>query len=645
MAGLQPKKILVANRGEIAIRILTAATELGFDTVAVFSDPQDTSHCDAARTSIKLRTPASFLDPKQIIDAAKSVNADAIHPGYGFLSESADFADQCKAQGILFVGPSPDCIRAVGDKISARQVAIEANVPVIPGTEHSVSSSGEVYDFAERVGYPIMLKARDGGGGRGIRMCLGREDVEDALKRCINESPSKQVFSEKAIRGAKHIEVQIIGDRDGNAIHLFERDCSAQRRYQKIIEVAPSSLSRELADAIRAAAIRICRHIKYDSVGTVEFLVHPDSNKFYFLEVNPRIQVEHTISEQITHVDIVQTQIKVAFGESLVNLGLHQEAIQSSRLVAIQARVVAENPMQDNMLSVGKITNLRFPAGHGIRVDTWIKPGCTVIPTFDSLLAKIIVTGQSFNDAISKLDNALKHTVITGVDTNIDFLRALLSDTEFSDNSMRNINVKSLEDKMDSHLKVTDVLSKERKLRLTEEVFVSITPALGTSSLQFKPGDSFNIETSDPNNKEASVNIHTFQIDSISINDFPNEFSAHVQTASSDTSAFPSNPFAMSITRKSDVGSNGSQLRRKAIGRTITDIGCPVTGMLVEISVEQGDIVKEGQELFVVNAMKMETVIKSPINGRVKHIYGKPSELVEGGDLIIELSEAKDSKL
>ncbi|KAL0085230.1 carbamoyl-phosphate synthase L chain, ATP binding domain-containing protein [Phycomyces blakesleeanus] len=648
MAGYQAKKILVANRGEIAIRILTAATELGFETVAVFSDPQDTSHCDAAHISIRIRSAASFLDPKEIIEAAKSVNAYAIHPGYGFLSESAEFANQCQSQGILFIGPSPGCIKAVGDKISARQVAIAAHVPVIPGTEHSLSTPAEVYTFAERVGYPVMLKARDGGGGRGIRMCLGREDVEDALKRCINESPSKQVFSEKAIQGAKHIEVQVMGDRHGNVIHLFERDCSAQRRYQKVLEVAPCpSLNKDLAKEIHAAAIRICRHIKYDSVGTVEFLVHPDSNSFYFLEVNPRIQVEHTISEQITHVDIVQTQIKIALGQSLVQMGLNQDTIQPSRLVAIQARVVAENPMHNNMLSVGKITDLRFPTGHGIRVDTWVKSGATVIPTFDSLLAKVIVTGQSFDDALSKLDNALKNTVITGVNTNIDFLRALLSDADFFENSMSNVNIKSLENKMDVHLKITAVLSEERRLRLiNEKTSTKVTAApTSASSLQFKPGDAFNIETSDPNNKDTTSNIHTFQIDSISVNNFPDEFSAHVQSASSEAPGFPSNPFAMTITRKSAITSAGTKLRRKAVARTLTDVGCPVTGMLVEISVEEGDVVKEGQELFVVNAMKMETVIKSPIYGRVKHIYGKPSELVEGGDLVIELSEVKNSKL
>lgn len=299
------------------------------------------------------------------------------------MSESTELAEQCKQANILFVGPSPSCIAAVGDKVSARQVAQAAGVPVIPGSEQSVTRVEEVFTFAEQHGYPIMLKARDGGGGRGIRMVHSREQVDDALQRCVNESPTKQVFVEKAVTGAKHIEVQILGDKHGNLIHLLERDCSAQRRYQKIIEVAPCpSLNVELRQAIHAAAVRLGKHIHYDSTGTVEFLVQPQQNKFYFLEVNPRIQVEHTITEQITQVDLVQSQIRVAMGERLdTDLLLTQVSIPLiPRQVAIQARVVAENPAKDNMLSVGKITAVQFPQGQGIRIDTWIKPGCVVLP-------------------------------------------------------------------------------------------------------------------------------------------------------------------------------------------------------------------------------------------------------------------------
>ncbi|KAI8646087.1 carbamoyl-phosphate synthase L chain, ATP binding domain-containing protein [Parasitella parasitica] len=634
-------KILVANRGEIAIRIITAAIELGLKTVAVYADDQDKSHCLNAHESIKLANNMSFLHPQQIIDAAKSVHATAIHPGYGFLSESTDLANKCKESGILFIGPSAACISSVGDKVSARQVAKAAGVPVIPGTEESISTPEQVFDFADKFEYPVMLKARDGGGGRGIRMVHNANEVPESLTRCINESPSKQVFIEKAITGAKHIEVQIIGDNYGNVTHLFERDCSIQRRYQKILEVAPCPcLSTQLRDKIHHAAIQLAKYIQYNSAGTVEFLVLPDKGEFYFLEVNPRIQVEHTISEQITHVDIVQTQIRVALGESLQHLGLLQDAIQPSRLVSIQARVVAENPLNNNMLSVGKINTVYFPQGHGIRVDTWIQPGCVVLPTFDSLLAKIIVTGQSYQDALSKLSHALLNTVIEGVETNIQFLIAVISDQSFIGDQLSHVHIKSLEEKMDSLIDATIQLGKSSHKRLETSMKDSIsrtTAAIAPTSVQFKPGDAFNIEIS---NLETSTieSVHSLQIDSISTNNFPDAFIAQIQTS------FPSmqNPVSIALTRKSAIGAS-STLRRKANPRTLTDIGSPVTGMVVEINVKEGDLVAPGQQLFVMSAMKMETVIQASAAGTVKTIYAAPNDLIDGGDIVVEL--IKDSKL
>ncbi|KAI7857399.1 carbamoyl-phosphate synthase L chain, ATP binding domain-containing protein [Circinella umbellata] len=488
-----------------------------------------------------------------------------------------------------------------------------------------------------------MLKARDGGGGRGIRMVHSQSEVTDALERCISESPSKQVFIEKAITGAKHIEVQILGDRHGNLIHLLERDCSAQRRYQKIIEVAPCpSLSNELRAQIHNAAVRLGQHIRYDSVGTVEFLVQADQNAFYFLEVNPRIQVEHTITEQITNVDLVQSQIRVAFGERLdQQLGLTQASIPlNPHLVAIQARVVAENPRNNNMLSVGKITNVHFPQGQGIRIDTWIKPGCIVLPTFDSLLAKIIVTGQSFPDAVSKVKLALQRTEITGVETNLDFLSALMSSNDIANNLMKKIHIKTLEEQMNVLLDASTTFAHERRARaaaIVAEAGNDNTPAaLAPTSLAFRPGDAFNIELSDTNDKEGTLQAHTLQIESISTNNFPEELVAEVQTSLS------SQPIAISVSRKSAVG---SKLRRKASPRNPSELASPVTGMLVEINVKEGDQVDVGQQLFVMSAMKMETVVKASVAGRVQGIYANANDLVEAGDLILETSEAKESKL
>lgn len=640
-------KILIANRGEIAIRIITAASELGIQTVAVYSDEQDKSHCIGANESVKLKAASSFLDPQQIIQAAQSVKATAIHPGYGFLSESTDLAEKCKEAGILFIGPSASCISAVGDKVSARQVAKEAGVPVVPGTEESITSPDQAIAFANQYGYPVMLKARDGGGGRGIRMVHDQSQVAESLARCINESPSKQVFIEKAVTNAKHIEVQILGDSHGNVIHLFERDCSAQRRYQKVLEVAPCPcLSPQLRSSIHQAAVKLARHIRYNSAGTVEFLVRPESNEFYFLEVNPRVQVEHTISEQITQVDVVQTQIRVAFGANLTEMGLTQNNILSSRLVSIQARVVAENPLNNNMLSVGKIKHVQFPQGHGIRVDTWISAGCVVLPSFDSLLAKVIVTGQSYDDAISKLKRALQNTIIQGVETNIPFLLAVINDRSYIGDNLSHVTIKSLEEKMDSFLDATvqwknSLQSNVLTISTTGDAAAATAAATGTGasgSLQFKPGDAFNVELSDPTSAEVEA-VHSFQVESISTNNFPEQLVAHIQTS------IPSvkNPLAISVTRKSAVGSS-STLRRKVNPRTPSEIGSPVTGMVVEINVKEGDRVEAGQTVFVMSAMKMETVVQAPLAGIVKTIYANANDLIEGGDIVVELS-SNDSKL
>ncbi|KAI8082786.1 carbamoyl-phosphate synthase L chain, ATP binding domain-containing protein [Halteromyces radiatus] len=645
--------LLVANRGEIAIRILTAATELGLQTVALYADQQDTTHCTFANHSVKLPSLNSFLNEQHIIQAAKSVQATMIHPGYGFLSESVSFAKACLQENIRFIGPSPVCIESVGDKISARQVAHAARVPVVPGTEQPISQVSQVLSFGEQYGYPLMLKARDGGGGRGIRMVDHPDQIEEALKRCINESPSKQVYIEKAIVGAKHIEVQIIGDGYGNVLHLFDRDCSIQRRYQKVLEVAPCPcLSPSLRTSIHNAAIQIARYIQYDSAGTIEFLVsnHDDDNKkqFYFLEVNPRIQVEHTISEQITNVDIVQTQILVAIGKNLVtDLRLTQASLQPLRnLVSIQARIVAENPMKNNMLSVGKITNVSFPNGsYGVRVDTWIRPGCVVLPTFDSLLAKIIVTGSSLDDALSKMSLALQRTIITGIDTNLDFLTALVNDREYLGQDLRNTHIKSLEERSPVLLQSTLTWMEHRQsatLRpssvMGSDNLTSATLASSNSgSLQFKPGDSFNVEINDHSSSSSSV-THTFKLDTIQVNNFPDEMVAHVQ---STLPTLP-NPFAMTLKRKTALGSG---LRRKTSTQVPGEVGTPITGMMVEINVQEGDVVSIGQELFVMSAMKMETVIKSPIHGRVQAIFAKAGELVENGDLVVELFEKKESKM
>ncbi|ORX62453.1 hypothetical protein DM01DRAFT_1299138 [Hesseltinella vesiculosa] len=634
----QPQKILVANRGEIAIRVLTAASQLGYQTVAVYS-AQDTSHCAHADQSVQLSSAASFLNVQHIIDIAKSVEATMIHPGYGFLSESDQLSRQCAQNNIRFIGPSPECILAVGDKVSARQQAQAAGVSVIPGTASSLESTDQIHAFAAKHGYPIMLKARDGGGGRGIRLVHQPDQVNQAFQRCMNESPSKQVFLEKAIVDAKHIEVQIVADHHGHVLHLLERDCSIQRRYQKVLEIAPSFLPDALRTSIHQAALKLARHISYNSVGTVEFLVTQD--QFYFLEINPRIQVEHTVTEQITQIDLVQTQILIALGQHLPQLIPSQDAIyqfaQSSRLVAIQARVVAESPSNNHMLSVGQITHASFPttSTFGLRVDTWIQPGTSVHPTFDSLLAKIIVTGRSLDDALAKIAHALKNTIITGVDTNLDFLTALVLDRDYLTPDLHLSHTHALESSMERLIQAS-LPWTQRRQALTQHLWQNeIHGTAPTNTLmQFKPGDAFNVTLTNDNNRRSA---HTFQIDTIQTNRFPDEFSGHVQ------STLPDHPaFSLTLARRAATGSG---LRSKANPQDPGHVGAPLTGMLVEINVQQGDLVQPGQQLFVITAMKMETVVKSPIHGCVSDIAAHPNDLVDAADLVISLAGTNNSKL
>ncbi|KAH8554343.1 carbamoyl-phosphate synthase L chain, ATP binding domain-containing protein [Umbelopsis sp. PMI_123] len=635
-------KLLVANRGEIAIRILNCARELGHETVAVFSDPADMSHTRFAETKVQLQGgPLSFLKPKALIDAAKQCGATAIHPGYGFLSESAEFASLCADNGILFVGPSATSIRQVGDKLSARQTALDAKIPVAPGTKEPVHSPEEVRQFAKHYGYPIMLKARDGGGGRGIRMVHKPDEVESVLQRCINESPSKQVFIEKAIIGAKHIEIQILGDKHGSVVHLKDRDCSVQRRFQKIIEIAPSvGISPSLRARIQQSALSLAQHIRYDSAGTVEFLVTPADQQYYFLEVNPRIQVEHTISDEITGIDIVRSQILVALGESLQGLGISQSRIDNvPPMVSIQARICAEDPHKENMLSVGKVIDVEFPMGQGVRVDTWIHPGAVVLPHFDSLLAKVIVTAETFPLAIQKLKRALHYTIIEGVKTNRDFLLVLLQDDQFLNNDTRDVNVLFLEARIPHLLDASRQLIGDDKRRTCNGSADQNTVA-PPGSIQFKSGDVFNIELASMD-KSVPKQVHSIKMQDISSNDFPDNFNSTIEVASSSTSSLGSK-LQLKLSRRSAAAD--STLRRKAIGAP-GEMACPVSGMITEISVKVGDKIEAGQEAFVVSAMKMETVIKASINGRVKAIYAKANELVDAGDLIIDIAEQKDSKL
>ncbi|MGR6905612.1 pyruvate carboxylase [Lysinibacillus sp. BSL11] len=435
-------KILVANRGEIAIRIFRACTELNIQTVAIYSrEDSGAFHrfkADEAYLVGAGKKPIdAYLDIEGIIAIAKDADVDAIHPGYGFLSENVEFARRCEEEGIVFIGPTSQHLDMFGDKVKARSQAIAAEIPVIPGTDGPVADLAEVETFASNYGYPVMIKAALGGGGRGMRLVHRPEDLASSYERAKSEAKaafgSDEVYVEKAIIKPKHIEVQIIGDKHGNIVHLYERDCSIQRRHQKVVEIAPShSISQELRNRICDAAVKLMKNVSYINAGTVEFLVAGED--FYFIEVNPRIQVEHTITEMITGVDIVHAQIKVAAGYGLHSEEIHMPKQEDMPMIgyAIQARVTTEDPANDFMPDTGKLMVYRSSGGFGVRLDAGNGfQGAVVTPYYDSLLVKISTSGMNFKEAAAKMDRNLKEFRIRGVKTNIPFLNNVVTHEKF----------------------------------------------------------------------------------------------------------------------------------------------------------------------------------------------------------------------
>uniref|UniRef100_A0A673IA73 pyruvate carboxylase n=1 Tax=Sinocyclocheilus rhinocerous TaxID=307959 RepID=A0A673IA73_9TELE len=434
------KKVMVANRGEIAIRVFRACTELGIRTVAVYSE-QDTGQmhrqkADEAYLIGKGLPPvAAYLHIPDIIKVAKENDVDAIHPGYGFLSERADFAQACVDAGVRFIGPTPDVVRKMGDKIEARSIAISAGVPVVPGTDAPISSLQEAQEFSNSYGFPIIFKAAYGGGGRGMRVVREYEELDENYQRAYSEALAAfgngALFVEKFIEKPRHIEVQILGDKYGNVIHLYERDCSIQRRHQKVVEIAPATqLDPHLRDRLTADSVNLARQVGYENAGTVEFLVDKHG-KHYFIEVNSRLQVEHTVTEEITDVDLVHSQLRVCEGRSLPELGLKQDKIRINGY-AIQCRVTTEDPARGFQPDTGRLEVFRSGEGMGIRLDSASAfQGAVISPHYDSLLVKVIASGKDLPAASAKMSRALAEFRVRGVKTNIPFLQNVLSNNQF----------------------------------------------------------------------------------------------------------------------------------------------------------------------------------------------------------------------
>jgi pyruvate carboxylase subunit A len=428
------KRILIANRGEIAMRVIRACRELGIRTVAVYAE------CEATAIYVKKADEAhligpgpiqGFLNMQGLVELAKHVGADGIHPGYGFLSENAEFARLCEASGIVFIGPCPEAIHLMGNKVKAREIAKQAGVPIVPGTATGITNPQDAINFADHAGYPVMIKASMGGGGRGLRVVHSHAELlaqmDSARREAFSSFGDGEVFLEKYLERPHHIEFQILADKHGHIIHLGERDCSIQRRHQKLIEIAPSLiLDSDLRAEMGDAAIAIAKAVSYDNAGTVEFLLDENRN-YYFIEMNTRIQVEHTVTEQITAIDLVRSQITIAAGQPL-EIRQWDVMLQGH---AIQCRINAEDPRNQFRPCTGTITAYYSPGGIGVRIDGAVYKDYTLPPYYDALLAKLVVRGRTWEETVSRAHRSLEEYVLRGMKTTIPFMKRIMEDADF----------------------------------------------------------------------------------------------------------------------------------------------------------------------------------------------------------------------
>lgn len=645
-------RILIANRGEIAIRILQSCQELPspLTTVAIYTD-NDSTHISLGRPNetIKAPSPSSYMDIDYLVGLVKEKQIDAVHPGYGFLSESAEFSHRMWTEAnCLVVGPGWEVLERTGDKLKAKALAIECEVPVLKAMDRPTANVGDVRGFAGQVGYPLMIKAVDGGGGRGIRLVKGQETLDNAVQRCIAESPSKTVFAEQAaVDGYKHIEVQILGNGKGGVRHLWERDCSVQRRFQKIVEVAPAPVKRRNVIAkVIDSAIRMARRLNYLGLGTWEYLVNVKTRKFFFLEINPRLQVEHTITECLTGVDIVREQLLFAQGlqdSEDLRLGEWWEADKAPPSASIQLRLCAEDPTSNFALSIGKVSDVQFPTGSGVRVDSHLSRGGVVGTDFDNMMAKIIVTASTFESAIAKAKRALAETKIVGVKTNLNLLRAILEDKTFASGE---VDTSWLENNLDHLVAAGEQIGK------SVEQLDSTLPALSLGGDQssstagsvttFRKGDAWTVSLENkasPSEAESPPPSH-FRIEKILRNEFPEALTADVSYTA--PGAQPQT-YKMTIASTTSSADATSSTHRRGDPNDKSHVVLPISGKLMEVLVDEGDEIQENQVIAFVKQMKMELEIRSPRAGTVK--WAIELDDAEGGDDVAEgvlLAELED---
>ncbi|PPR13172.1 MAG: Acetyl-/propionyl-coenzyme A carboxylase alpha chain [Alphaproteobacteria bacterium MarineAlpha12_Bin1] len=646
--------LLIANRGEIAVRIIKTAKQMGIHTVAVFSDADSESlHVSEADERIHIGPSSvndSYLNLESIMNAATISNVDAIHPGYGFLSENYAFAQACRDSDILFVGPSPETIKVMGDKSAAKSLMQESGVPIIPGYHGDDQTHDFLYKTAEKIGFPLLIKASAGGGGKGMRIvnCLNEfsESLSGAQREADSSFGDSKVILEKYIQKPKHIEVQVFGDRDGEVVHLFERDCSVQRRYQKVIEEAPASqLQVDLKRNILSAAVKAAGSINYEGAGTVEFIIdteapEPDTS-FYFMEMNTRLQVEHPVTEMITGYDLVEWQLRIASGE---NLPVSQNKITLSGH-AIEVRLYAEDPINEFLPVVGNIIKLHLPDGKGIRVDTGVSQGDQITINYDPLLAKIIVHGEDRNKSIILLHEALTKLRCIGITTNQEFLIKVLGHSVFHsgdyDTNFINEYKSDLvsENQIITHEEILSAVNflcnKNLRTGLQSDSFVNSPWALSDgwrlnlpSRLTFHflfGNDKIDVEVFDDDKESIVINggLSHCSLDNISddIEVFRSETNIYIADNYKQKRLIYVDPEIEFETAK--VNSGG--------------LSAPMPGKLTKLFARIGETVEEGETLLIIEAMKMEHSVISPNDGVVEDIFYTEGEQVEEGVDLLKL--------
>jgi acetyl-CoA/propionyl-CoA carboxylase biotin carboxyl carrier protein len=597
MADAPFAKILVANRGEIAIRVMRSAKELGCATVAVYSDAdRDALHVRYADEAYHLGPAApsqSYLNADKLLDVARRAGTDAIHPGYGFFAENAAFARRVIAAGITWIGPHPDAIDAMGDKVRARQAMVAAGVPVVPGGTEAIADVAGARVAAEKYGMPLALKASGGGGGKGLKVARTPDEIESAFTTAAREATAYfgngTIYAERYLENPKHVELQILADKHGNVLHVGERDCSLQRRHQKLWEEAPARIPPAVREGLRAAGVQAARAIAYDSVGTIECLVSGDA--FYFLEMNTRIQVEHTVSEEISGIDLVREQILVAAGRAL---SFSQGDVDTGfRGHAIEVRVNAEDPAQNFRPAPGTVARYKEPGGFGVRVDSAAYPGFTITPDYDSMIAKLIVWARDRDEALARLGRAIDEYVITGVPTTLPLLRALCDFAPVRDASYGTA---------------------------TLEPFAASLGAAATNGA-VHDGDALRQAQDDTDGAvRVEVNGKLFRVRFV---DLP---------APRGVAARGAAPAAAKAMPKKGGGA------RKPAAAAGNDVIAPMHGVVVEIPVAQGASVSEGDVVAVIEAMKMMNEIRAHKTGTVAAVHVAAGATVEARTPLVTIA-------